>query len=178
MADRPLRRRRHGSGNAASVPWSGNNYTGYTHGAEHPLKDPPDYGPALASAPSPTIGIGSLAISADSSASASRCADRRRSCGRQRAARPALGGSFRSHSGSHRWQILSEAARRAQTIRPAKCLTARCQATHRDASGVPSKPDRRGGRAALRIRCVAAGCRLARVAAAPWRGCGQARREG
>ena len=34
----------------------------------------------------------------------------------------------------------------------------------------PSKPDRRGGRAALRIRCGAAGCRLARVAAARWRG--------
>ena len=35
----------------------------------------------------------------------------------------------------------------------------------------PSKPGRRGGRAALRIWRGAAGCRLARVAAAPWRGC-------
>jgi hypothetical protein len=44
-----------------------------------------------------------------------------------------------SHSGSHRWQIPGDKGRRAQTIRPAKCLAERCQATCRDASRVPSK---------------------------------------
>lgn len=40
---------------------------------------------------------------------------------------------------SHRSQILSDARRHAKTIRPARCLIKRCQATYRDASGVPSK---------------------------------------
>jgi hypothetical protein len=42
-----------------------------------------------------------------------------------------------SRSGSHRRQILSDAGRLAQTIRPARCLIERSQATYRDASGVP-----------------------------------------
>ena len=75
-----------------------------------------------------------------------------------------------SHSGSHRWQISSDTGRHAQTVRPVQCPAGRCQATYRDASRVPSKLDRRGGRAALRIRCGAAGCCLARVAAARWCG--------
>ena len=47
-------------------------------------------------------------------------------------------------------------------IRPAKCLAERCQTTYRHAWQVPSKPDRHGGRAALRI------CAGRRVAG--WRG--------
>jgi hypothetical protein len=43
-----------------------------------------------------------------------------------------------SHSGSQRWQIPSDTGRRAQTIRPARCIAERCQTTYRDAWQVPS----------------------------------------
>jgi hypothetical protein len=55
------------------------------------------------------------------------------------APRPTQRAGLGSHSGSHRWQIPGDTGRRAQTIRPAKCLAERCRATQHDASQVPSK---------------------------------------
>ena len=90
---------------------------------------------------------------------------------RRRATRPGLGGRSQGAipgaiGGRYR-------ATQGDTLRQfvqLNALAGRCQPTYRDASQVPSKPDRRGGRAALRIGCGAAGCCVARVAAAPWCG--------